>query len=524
MKRILYIVLGVCFGLLSSCQKDLLNTIPNDRITSEVFWKQEKDAVLATNAIYTYLDGTEIFSYEQMSDVARPNNSFQQEMFIVKGTYDAFNTLTVDKWDNSYKGIRAANYFLENADKIETTNTALVGRLKGEVGFLRAYFYFRLVRLFGEVPLITKSLSIEEGKAVTRTPVKDVYTFIENELTTAAGNLNTTATEKGRITKGAALALLAQVYHYQKKYDKAAEAAKAVMDLKVYSLYPSYEKLFSYEAENNAEVIFDKQFVANIYANNTFNYMAPYSQTSSGANILPVKKLVDAYEMKNGKSIDDPNSGFDPKKPYENRDPRLGYSIYTLGSVLPDGTLFDSRPTSGTPDAIGYKPGTTKTGFNFKKYVNVEDRNDRANSGINIILMRYAEILLIYAESKVEIDQIDNSVYQAINDIRQREDVKMPVITGSKSQSELRNIVRHERMIELAMEGQRFFDIRRYDIINEVMNGSPLGMTYLSSNNVLVTVTDDSFVGYFNPKRDYLWPIPQKEIDLIADFPQNDGW
>ncbi|QEC51867.1 putative outer membrane starch-binding protein [Anseongella ginsenosidimutans] len=525
MKRTIYRFLaGCCFALLAGgCQKDLLKTIPNDRITSEIFWTEEKDAVLAVNAIYTYLEGVSIFSYDALSDIARPNQNFMQESYIVKGTYDALNPFVVEKWDNAYKGIRAVNYFLENVDKVPTDNMDLITRLKGEARFLRAYFYIQLTTLFGDVPLITKSLSIEEGKTVQRTPATEVYDFIGEELTAAAAELPVDASEPGRITKGAALAFKARLMLLIKRYDEAAQAAAEVMALDKYELYPSYENLFSYSAENNSEVILDKQFTENIYANNSFALLAPYSQTASG-NIVPVKKLVDAYQMQNGKGIEEAGSGFDPHDPYANRDPRLHYSIFVLGSQLPDGTTYDSRPGSGTADAIGYNPGSTKTGFNVKKYVNAQDRNDRDNSGINIILMRYAEVLLTYAEAKIELNQVDASVFEAINEVRQRADVGMPAITAPKSQEEMRSIVRRERMIELAFEGQRFFDIRRYGIAGEVMNGTASGMTYTNSSGDLVTVTDNSFIRFFDPDRDVLWPIPQKELDLNPGLTPNPGW
>src|SRR5690606_14710377 len=112
----------------------------------------------------------------------------------------------------------------------------------------------------------------------------------------------------------------------------------------------------------------------------------------------------------------------------------------------------------------------------------------------------------------------------AINQIRQRSDVKMPIIVSPKSREELRIILRHERMVELAFEGQRFFDIRRYAIAEDVMNGPTYGMTYTDKNNNLVTLKDESFILYFEPKRDYLWPIPQKELDLNKNLAKNPGW
>jgi hypothetical protein len=307
-----------------------------------------------------------------------------------------------------------------------------------------------------------------------------------------------------------------------KRYAEAAEAAKAVMDSKVFSLYPSYQHLFSYAAENNNEVILDKQFMKDIYFNGVFGLLAPYSQTADGS-FVPLNKIVDAYEMTNGKQINESGSGFDPYNPYQNRDPRLSYSVYVLGSTLPNGNVYNSKPNSGTGDAIGYKPGSTKTGFNIKKYVNKEDFSNPRNSGINIMLMRYAEVLLSYAEARVELNQIDQSVYDAINEVRQRPDVNLPPIVAPKTQEELRAIVRHERMVELAFEGQRYFDIRRWGIAEQVMNQPILGMTYADNSGNLVTVRDAS-VRNLDKNRDYLWPIPQKEMNLNKKLDQNPGW
>jgi len=520
MKFKLYMI--VLLVLTIGCKKDLLNTIPNDRITSAIFWIQEKDAVLAANAIYNYLEGQDIFSWDAMSDVASANVSFLLESYVEKGIYDALTPLIENKWNNAYKGIRAANYFLENVDKVKTTNAQLIPQLKGEVQFIRAYLYLQLVSIYGDVPLITKTISIDEGFNVTRTEASLVWDFIDTEFTAAANLLADKSAEKGRASKASALAFKARAMLYAKRYEEAAEAAKAMMDLNVSGLSPSYQNLFSYTAENNIEVLLDKQFVKDVYSNSVFALLAPYSQTADGS-FVPVKKMVDAYEMQNGKKITEAGSGFDPINPYKDRDPRLGYSVFVLGSTLPNGTIYDSRPSSGTPDAVAYRPGSTKTGFNIKKYINKEDFSNPRNSGINIILMRYAEVLLIYAEAKIELDQIDATVFKAINDVRQRADVNLPPIAGPKLKEEMREIVRHERMVELAFEGQRYFDIRRWGIAQEVMNAPILGMTYPDNSGNLVTINDPT-LRKFDPDRDYLWPIPQKEINLNKNLNQNPNW
>ena len=523
MKLILKIYTSIFIMLVSiGCKKDLLHTIPNDRITSDVFWKQEKDAVIASNALYTFLDGTNQLHRDVLTDIAHTNTQFGDYKAMETGAYNAISPIVEQEWTNDYKGIHGTNYFMENIDKVTSINTDLITNLTGEVRFIRAYLYTNLVSIYKDVPLITKSLTISEAKEVAQTPASDIWDFIYKELNDAANELPVVAAQKGRITKGAAMALNARAMLYAKRYDKAAELAKAVIDLGVYSLYPSYQMLFSYVAENNSEVILNKEFVKNVYANDVMELFAPFSILSNGVVIVPLKKITDGYQMTNGKNIDEAGSGFDPYDPYKNRDPRLKYSIYVPGDILPTGDLFDSRPNSGAADAVGSNYQVSVTGFNVKKYINVEDISELNNSGININLLRYAEILLTYAESKIELDQIDASVYEAINEVRQRPDVNMPLINTSQTQSELRETVRHERMVELAFEGQRFFDIRRWGIATEVINVPIEGLTYVN-NGQLETIVQPAFVRSFQ-LRDYFWPIPQKEIDLNKNLKQNQGW
>lgn len=519
LNKYLYIyVIFFTFG----CQKELLNTIPNDRITSDIFWTTEKDAIIAANALYTFLDGTEQLHRDVFTDIAHTNTQYGDYKAMELGSYNANSLVVEAEWTNDYKGIRGANYFLENVNKIVTPDADLITHLTGEVRFLRAYFYMKLAFIYGEIPLITKSLTIEEGRNVTQTSTGEIWDYIYKELTDAANELPLVASETGRITKGAALALNSRAMLYAKRYDKAAELAKAVMDLNIYSLYPSYQNLFSYAAENNSEVILNKEFIKDVYANNVLSLFAPFSILSNGVTMVPLKKIVDSYEMTNGKNINELGSDFDSYNPYENRDPRLGYSVYVPGDVLPNGITFDSRPNSGTADAVGSNYQVSVTGYYVKKYINKEDINDLSNCGINIILLRYAEVLLTYAEAKIELNQIDESVYDAIDQIRSRPDVNMPLINQPQTQDELRETVRNERMVELAFEGQRFFDIRRWTIVSEVFNMPIKGLTYIN-NGQLETVDQPGVVRNFQ-QRDYLWPIPQKEMDLNKKLKQNPGW
>ena len=334
----------ISFG---GCKKDLLITIPNDRISAEIFWKTDNDAIFAANAVYTKLENEWGFvHWDAMSDIGHVILQWRNESNIQSGIFDARYGIISSKWNEGYAGIQCANIFLDNVDKVETINQPLIDQLKSEVKVLRAYFYIRLALLYGDVPLVTSETSLEASKKLTRTPVAQVWDFISKELTDAAVVLPNTQKEKGRITKGAALAIKARAMLYAGRYPDAADAAKEVMDLNVYSLYPSYENLFSYAAENNQEVIFDRQYIKNSQYNNIFELTTPNSLWPMSCKFVPTKNVVDAYQMTNGKEITDPTSGFNPQYPYTNRDPRLKYTIITLGDTLPNDKIYNSIPGS----------------------------------------------------------------------------------------------------------------------------------------------------------------------------------
>ncbi|HEY4289237.1 MAG TPA: RagB/SusD family nutrient uptake outer membrane protein [Puia sp.] len=510
--------------LLGSCQKNLLNTVPNDRISTDIFWKTDNDATLAANAIYTDMAETpdHFFGWDNMSDIIFTNPTGPVEAAIKQGQYDALNSRIGGDWNTLYAGIRGANSFMAHVDEVQTTNAALISRLKGEVRALRAYFYMRLASLWGDVPLVTTELSLDESEKVTRTPVAQVWDFVAAELDTAALLLPVKQTDLGRITKGAAMAIKARAMLYAGRYDASATAAGQVMASNTYKLYPTYKTLFSYAAENNSEDILDVQFLADVYPSNIFQVLAPRSVNAS-SKWVPTKAMVDQYEMKNGLPITDPASGYDPANQYANRDPRLSYSIFVPKDTLPNGKIFNSLPGSTTGDAVGSSFVVSPTGWNVKKYVNKEDLSKPTDGGTNIILIRYAEVLLTYAESMIEQNKLDQSVYDAINMVRQRSDVNMPPIATGQTQDQLRTIVRNERTVELAFESLRYFDIRRWKIASVVMPGNAYGLTYKDTDGSLKTVVVPGWNQTWSDKL-YLWPIPQKEIDLNKNLTQNTGW
>lgn len=533
-KIYILILLAVMFGC-----KDVLDTVPTDRLSSEVYWQTDKDAEYAANAIYRFLESpVTIISRDQMSDIARATFETSDETKVEADIADPQTTIFQNTWNELYSGIRRCNDYLVNVGRITPTDQAKVNRLTSEVRTLRCYFYARLVSYFGDVPLLKKPISIEESKTLTRTPVSEIYDFIYSEINESVAALPATTTEKGRVTKGAALGILARTMLYAAGnvtgtdsrsaiyYERAKVAADAVIASGVYNLLPKYKDLFNYANENSVEVVFDKQFVKDTYPNSVMNSFGAVSLGNNGSILSPTIQLVDEYETINGKKIaDDPS--YDPMNPYANRDPRLSYTIYVPGDALPNGAIYDSRPGwSTTGDVFGASYQVSKTGFLPRKYINAEDvgQSNRSNCGINMIIMRYAEILLIAAEARIELNAELDVALNYINKIRQRGDVKMPELSGVSGQAALRQAVRHERLVELALEGNRFFDIRRWKIAESVATMDKVyGMRYKDKTTGLLVSISTDYKKKFT-SRDYVWPIPYNERQLNSNLTQNTGY
>ena len=514
-----------------SCTEDLLNPLPKDRLAKELFWQTEQDAVYAANGIYSLLGGH--WRYGMMdayADVAHVILQHRQESGIEKGVYNAANDVVANEWRYYYNIVFASSSFLENIDGV-TMDGVIKKRLIAEAKTLRAFAYINLVMLYGDVPLVTTSLTVSEAKAISQTPASAIWNFISDELTAAAADLPptyTTASDRGRITQGAALGLKARAMLYAGRWADAKAAAKAVMDLGVHGIYESYSKLFDYEGQGASEILFARQYAKDVSAHSMFLFLTANSIRTRSCEVIPTKPLVDAYLMKTtGLPVEDPASGFDPFDPYKDRDPRLSYTIFVTGDELPNGQILNTLPNSPTADNYtSPSENATKTGWYFKKWVSNADYAVPNNCGVNLIYLRYAEVLLTYAEASVELGgaEIDQSVLNALNAIRSRPDVDMPKIT-TLVQSELREIIRRERKVELAMEGLRLYDIRRWHLLAEVMPGPLKGMTYEDPENpgTLKTVSEEGYVKEFH-ERNYLWPLPFRELVMNPNLKQNDGY
>ncbi|MCG6189540.1 RagB/SusD family nutrient uptake outer membrane protein [Maribellus maritimus] len=558
MKNKIFNLLIVTFLILVGSCTDYLDKTPLDGPSDVSFLKTEEELAMAINGIYNnlwfhsisasgqweyLLDCTTDISWDRNGGVFTDLGNGSQSP-----TDESFATL----WEHLYKGIARCNFVIENIDRIENTSQETIENAEGQVRFLRAYWYHQLISLWGDVPLVTQTYGLNENK-VSRTNKAEIVDFLLSELDIASQNLpDSWANEnKGRATKGAALALKSRIALYAGRYDIAASSAKQVIDLNIYELYPDYRALFQYEGESCSEVIFEIMYQYGI-EDHRMSYSVGSRNARCTSTKVPSQSMVDSYECVDGMTIDK-SPLYNPAKPFENRDPRLKQSIAVPGDIFL-GYQFETHKDSVmcwnynvTPAVrISNQDATnayaTFTGYCWKKMADPIDYPDnRNNSSLNFIIIRLAEVLLNYAEAKIELNQIDQDCLDAINAIRDRESVKMPLIVTAKSQTEMRQIIRRERKIELAFEGFRLQDIRRWGIAEKAMSGSLYGRPqkpYNYSDQGIPLFDNDGIPDYssyadklrvveirsFNPTRDYLWPIPQKDMDVNDQLVQNPGY
>lgn len=558
MKKILLLLAGA-FTLLA-CEKDFLDRrLDTNYDVDQVFSSAGtmRDFGLG---IYSYLpgafgriDGALFASASDEAVHAWPGSHIHR---LTNGSWGPFYNPD-DQWAANYAGVRKANLFLERSTdykQIVYRDTVTesgrntywndvndIGWLRAEAVVLRSFFYFELIKRYGGVPIVDKVLDESDVPLLERDSYEDCVDYIVEQIDAAIPDLRDSwkgfQSDRflGRISKGAAMALKARVLLYAasplhnvsqdaERWRKAASAAHDVIALNQYELANDYRGLF--RASDNNEFILERRYEASNELERA-SYPVGFEGARGGTN--PSQNLVDAYETMNGLAIaDDPE--YDPQLPYSNRDPRLHMSIIVNQST------YKGREVeiwAGGMDGAG-KPRATETGYYLKKFVDEGlDLLQNRTSTHNWIYFRYAEILLNYAEAMNEAYGPDVvpagytlSATDAINQVRQRPGVGLPVLSGV-SQGELRERVRRERRVELAFEEHRFWDVRRWKIAESTL-GQPI-------RKVDITKADDGTVSYSYPadgvqqrvfeSKMYLYPIPRVEIEKTSGaLSQNPGW
>ena len=483
-------------------------------------------------------------------------------------------SLDGNAWENFYKGIRRANLFLEKIEGYPSSTQLTkieIKRRKAEARFLRAYFYFELMKRWGGVPLLgDRVINYDEDWNIARSSIDECAQYIldeiseENPSSCYADLYDVEEMPEdmvGRMNKGAAKALYSRLKLYlasplynsdnvQSKWQEAADAAKAVIDMGVYDLHYTAEKKEEDTADPtpgflalfgdntsfttlNKETIMMKEAAGNTSLESD-NSPCGYQRNKCKGLTSPSQNLVDAFLMLDGKRIGDPTSKYkyDPQNPYANRDPRLAHTVFCNGDI------WLKRPVETFNGGLdrSNKPGlfTTQTGYYLRKFLGLNETKVD-NSGFNgayhhYQIFRYAEILLNYAEALNEVGGDETEIENCLIQLRKRagiepgDDGRYGLPTGY-SRQEMREIIRNERRIELAFEEHRFWDIRRWKIAEDVMNEPVKGVEIYKQ-------ADGSFLYNYDvvvrtsvfDERMYWYPIPRGEMNGNTKLTQNPGW
>lgn len=549
MKKYKNLLLALFVALASGCS-DMLDIKPTSFISDEAIWE---DKVLidkfVANTYGSMLCGfnrcTAGFGQNWSMSWAGNMDSATDDFASVSDSpiYTQLNKDAItaqscpfvsEIWIQEYLVIRKCNIIIERVagvdDKVLTAKEKL--RIDAEARFLRAFCYFDLGRTFGKAPLILKAQNLEEDLLVAPSPFAEIVEFVKDECDLYADNLPLTYPEEeaGHATKGAFLALKSRALLYlasplnseddARKWDDAAVAAQAVMDLHVYELYKvgetPYRSMEFDKTAANKEVIFERRFSFPEAPHNIHMMWSLDAEDAGSWNgLYPTQNLVDAYETIDGKLIDDPtNTMYDAQDPYSNRDARFYQSIIYNGSTW-ETYLMSMVTNTVDPSKNGScKPrlGKARCGYGPKKFIEELDPSTNIYGGYaqsnNWPYFRYAEVLLNYAEAKNESLSVpDESVYNAVNEVRARSN--QPNLPTGLSKEEMRKRIKNERRVELLLEEHRFYDLRRWKDGN-VLAEPIMGMNIYNNNITLKyeisKVEDRVFTG-----EHYYLPIPLSE-------------
>ena len=487
-KVIIYGVLFVLVTTGSSCEK-YYDKQPLDQLSNATFWKTESDLNMAIAGVYRRMQyeaiDDRIAAWDGLTDNAWVQYPWLNDFYSIgKGDIVSTNVLSSGMWNYCYRAIAACNNFIDQVNKGNNfigVNADLKIKYNAEVRFIRAFEYYWLTQCFGDVPLITEPQSLENMKTPL-SPKENVLKQMYEDLDFAIANLPDEA-YTGHVIKAAAKALKARVKLYNGDYPDAIALSKEIIDGGKFSVSPDYRANFleSHDQDNCPEIIFSIKFQGP-------NNPNPSDQTYGWwGSVNPLKEFVLSHEP---------------------GDKRLKANVLSPGDPWP---LGEKQNGPGSAFFVGDQQFVATT-YNCNKWVNQETAtpSNWASLGNDATHLRFAEVLLIYAEAKNEISGPDQSIYDAVNEIRSRAGLdELPV---GLNQEAMREKIRHERRIEFAFEGQRYFDLKRWGIIGEVVSDIPEPPVSTST----FRVWKDHFK---------LLPIPQAEIDKDPqNLIQNPGY
>ncbi|MBL0882113.1 MAG: RagB/SusD family nutrient uptake outer membrane protein [Chitinophagaceae bacterium] len=593
MKKSIFILLSITALGLSACQK-FLDRKPLDASSASTFLSNQAEMEqgligVYASAMWVFPNNTSLlFAIESSTDHAMKRGGNAEDLVAMGdgGPFLVNNSLSITAWNQAYKLVQRANQQITGMENGKANvNATTFNRIKAEAQVLRAWGYLHLMTWFGDVPFYKAPPSVNEVLSAKRTPVATIIADLYKDVDEAVAAFDAAGTAPvqalGRVNKAVALGIKAKLALLIKDYRTAATATKTVIDGGLYTLNPNYPNLFSLAGQTtNAgrEILFCQTYPTDVNEPQNWGPIlgVPRQVTNSQSSHFPSQALVDQFEDRSGNRID-ASLTYDPANPRLNRDRRLAWSIYLPGDTM---VHFASK----TP-ALPYNNLRERTIFNIysnvrRKFIwntgvydNVTGNNDWVGaqaagiqwqvsatgniggvgyvwnkyndstqytfeSKVGYILLRYADILLMYAEAKIELNEIDATVLTAINAVRTRAGQPAVLIN---TQAALRTQVRRERAVEFAGEGLRLFDLRRWDIYGKANSGPIVGISLdpavpaarpvFDADNVPdYSASINQRIRFRNQVRNNanakykLWPIPQPEIDNNPGLIQNAGW
>jgi len=533
--KIFNILLSATLLSLTSCEKFLDKTDPTATDFVEFF---STEADIQRVVYSSYLD---VFSNTANSAAVRSNIFYMEDgksdnaysrlegdhhQSIANGNLNS-NTEAVYYYYNLHmKHLGRLNTFIANIDVPYVEDESIRQKYKGILEALRCWHYFKLTSRYANVPFFLEPADLSTALQ----PAKSKEEILETLFPLAENIANslpddTYSTNGYMFNKYSFKALIMRYALFNGRYELAARLAKEVMDSNNYMLYPNYGDLFNYNGHrNNNEFIirFNKESHPSA-ATYSFTHLAPQSKTGSGQSYLvPVKSLVDSYWTLQGRPID--QCPLHSKEEYElnpklNRDPRLAASIICNGDTF-NGEVIDIYDPTSTYYYESARAG--KSGYWFRKFVDPADYS-RASGDMDFGIIRYAEVLLTYAEAKIMLNDVDDLAKQCINDVRRRAGLDMneaDVTLTNKTQQEWIDLIRNERRIEFAAEGLRYDDILRWKIAETVLNQPALGNTRLVNGKMeSLKIEDRTFQPY-----NYVWPFHENSLKVEPGLTQNPGY
>jgi hypothetical protein len=570
-KVIFFLLTGILFF---SCNKMDLN--PLSEGSSESWYSNVKEIRMSVDYLYTLrfwnpnpdpLNFGNCGWLDSFSDDWTNRNSLSS---ITDGNLNGATSFIVSWWGYYYQCIAAANIILEKLEKLkDKISESELNQFTAEARFVRAAQYSKLIFYWGDVPYYEKTLKIDEALAMGRIKKEDIIKKIYADFDYAASILPTSYSGTKYATKGAALALKARIALYMGDWEVARDAAKKCMDLNVYKLYPSFSTLFLSKTKNSVETVFSipRSTTLNVYTAKNI-IQQPLSRNASGNDyVQPSWDLFCSFLCKDGLPIDE-SPLFNPQKPFKNRDPRCTATIVEFGTEFcgfiyqphPDSLMTTNVKTGVRVQNLDNRAVSAPASYNglaWRKSIDADWTDDLMTDPDHIVI-RYADVILMYAEAKIELNQIDQSVLDAINKVRARayevdytQTITYPAVT-TIDQSALRKILRIERRMEFAFEGLRHADIIRWKLAEKVLNSLIYGILDPPDLRVKIVkpglwffpeippIDEDGIadftpmfnkgyvkllaIRHFDKSKHYLFPIPTNEIIINTNMHQNTGY